>query len=155
VLDIEGVLDSLGIDVARVEGKESWALCPMHYQRTGKMDHRPSWSINVESTAHHCFSCGYGGNIVTLHRDLTGSVPDDHAGLAAGGAESDLHPGRAAEPAGGRGRWSAVDPLPVRRPARAVARHRHLQRSSVDRYGVRWDPVGKCWVIPMRSVEGV
>jgi DNA primase len=31
---------------------------------------------------------------------------------------------------------------------------RHLLRSSVDAFGVRWDPVAKTWVIPIRSPEG-
>lgn len=63
------ILDRLGIECHQA-GNELVALCPMHEARTGKVDTSPSWSINTVTGLHHCFSCGYGGNAVTLVADV-------------------------------------------------------------------------------------
>ena len=63
--DVEKALLRLGIPSDRVRD-ELLGICPMHFERTGKQDHNPSWSINEESGVHHCFSCGYKGTLLTL-----------------------------------------------------------------------------------------
>jgi hypothetical protein len=63
------ILITLGIDASQ-RGDEFTALCPMHLERTGKEDTKPSWSINEESGVHHCFSCGYKGTLLTLVAEL-------------------------------------------------------------------------------------
>lgn len=70
------VLDRLGVEY-RVSGDEAIAECPMHEQRTGRADSSPSWSINTDSGLHHCFSCGYRGNLIGLVRDLLGLNSDE------------------------------------------------------------------------------
>jgi hypothetical protein len=60
------VLRRLQITIANENGDELLALCPGHELRTGKQDNSPSWSINTSSGLHHCFSCGYKGNLLTL-----------------------------------------------------------------------------------------
>ena len=67
--DIEKTLLRLGIDSTQ-RRSELLATCPMHKYRVGKEDSNPSWSINSETGAHHCFSCGYKGNVLTLISDL-------------------------------------------------------------------------------------
>jgi DNA primase len=62
---IEGVLLSLGIETVQ-RNDELTGLCPMHLERTGREDSRPSWSMNAETGVHHCFSCGYKGTLVSL-----------------------------------------------------------------------------------------
>lgn len=42
----------------------------MHFERTGRDDSHPSWSINSETGVHHCFSCGYRGTLLTLVAEL-------------------------------------------------------------------------------------
>jgi hypothetical protein len=67
--DVENVLLNLGIEVSQ-RNNELLGLCPMHLERTGREDSNPSWSMNVESGVHHCFSCGYKGTILTLVAEL-------------------------------------------------------------------------------------
>jgi hypothetical protein len=63
--DVETALLRMGIEVSQ-RADELLGLCPMHLERTGRQDSNPSWSINAETGVHHCFSCGYKGNLFTL-----------------------------------------------------------------------------------------
>ena len=56
---MESALRELGIDY-KVSGEEAIACCPKHNDR------HPSWSLNLKSGAHHCFSCGFSGNLASL-----------------------------------------------------------------------------------------
>lgn len=49
----------------RVENDELWASCPMGSINHKRGDKKPSWSINLKSQKHFCFSCGYSGNLVS------------------------------------------------------------------------------------------
>lgn len=59
--DAKVLLDALGIDIARDDGSEIYALCPYHDDRN------PSWSIHTENGerwgVHSCWSCreSFGG----------------------------------------------------------------------------------------------
>jgi hypothetical protein len=66
--DIAGALDELGI-VYRVVGDEATALCP-HPEHD---DAKPSWSCNLKTGKHNCFSCGFGGSFEWLVRIVTGT----------------------------------------------------------------------------------
>lgn len=68
---ITEILDRLGIEYVTY-GDEAVALCPMHEKRTGKEDSSPSWSINIISGYHQCFSCHYSGGITRLVADIQG-----------------------------------------------------------------------------------
>jgi hypothetical protein len=63
--DVETALLRMGIEVSQ-RNNELVGLCPMHLERTGRQDSNPSWSINADTGVHHCFSCGYKGNLFTL-----------------------------------------------------------------------------------------
>jgi 5S rRNA maturation endonuclease (ribonuclease M5) len=67
--DVETALLRMGIEVTQ-RGDELIGLCPMHLERTGRQDSNPSWSINEETGVHHCFSCGYKGNLLTLVAEI-------------------------------------------------------------------------------------
>lgn len=64
-------VQSLGIDGV-IKGDEYLAPCPAHKERTGRPDSHPSWSINLSNGLHHCFSCGYKGNVRSLISQLVG-----------------------------------------------------------------------------------
>jgi hypothetical protein len=55
-------LHALGITDLRVRGDEGTALCP----NPEHFDNNPSWSINMDTGKHHCFSCGFGGSFQWL-----------------------------------------------------------------------------------------
>lgn len=65
--DLEGALDDLGI-VGRISGDELTALCPNPQHD----DSSPSWSINLNTGKHHCFSCGFGGSFQWLVQIMRG-----------------------------------------------------------------------------------
>lgn len=67
--DVAAALIKLGISADEVRN-ELQGNCPMHIKRTGREDANPSWSINVDSGVHHCFSCGYRGNLLTLVAEI-------------------------------------------------------------------------------------
>lgn len=63
--DIAKVMIKLGI-AYRQQGDELHALCPAH------VDRKPSWSINLHTGQHHCFSCGWGGGVSMLVAKVIG-----------------------------------------------------------------------------------
>jgi hypothetical protein len=66
-VDIEGALNELGLDFT-VRGDEATALCPA----PDHFDSSPSWSMNLETGKHHCFSCGFGGSFQWLVQIVSG-----------------------------------------------------------------------------------
>jgi hypothetical protein len=62
-VDAVSLLEELGLVVADERGDEVYALCPGHKARVGRFDNEASWSVNVETGEHYCFSCGYSGTI--------------------------------------------------------------------------------------------
>ena len=68
-------------------GRNAWALarCPSH--KNGE-ESKPSFSINLETGGFFCFACGVkGGDIIALHRLMTGLSFRDAVVALAGGDE--------------------------------------------------------------------
>lgn len=160
-IDLPRILHDAGLQDIRVAGKEIWALCPMHVARTGKPDMHPSWSINQNTFAHHCFSCGYSGrSLPRLLSDITGRpVSDDLEHILRQQGVQRAWEQTRAEPA------SVLDVIVPRLtefalinilrdvPERFLKR-RWLRRAAIDAYGVRYDREYKQVVMPLRSPEG-
>ena len=123
MIDLRDTLDAAGVQGLRETKKEIVGRCPGHVARTGKEDHRPSWSVNKATYLHFCFSCGYKGTLTQLLVDLTG------CGAGRSG-------GRAAQ---------AVLPLPHRRPrgTRRDARPGHLRVGDHQPLGGRASPAAR------------
>lgn len=68
-LRIEEALDALGLN-SRRQGDELWASCPLPSH--GGADRNPSFSVNVAKGLYNCFSCGAGGDMPALVRELQG-----------------------------------------------------------------------------------
>ncbi len=66
-IDLDQIMDDLGIVVDHVSGKEHVALCPLH------VDSNPSFSINSEKLVYNCFACGGGSlpELVSKIRDIS------------------------------------------------------------------------------------
>lgn len=152
-LDVESVLHSLGIEVIREYGDEVLGKCPLHLQRTGKEDRHPSWSINVKTYVHHCFSCGYSGTLSSLYRDLTGEVPEDlEWELSKKSLLASIEVKKEQTFEGPKvNEWVLNNYTDV--PSRLLAR-RNVSRESIDRFEVKWDSESKAWVIPIRGKTG-
>ena len=149
-LDVESILDELGVENVRVGDREIVASCPMHPVLLGRPDRHASWSINKFTGAHNCFSCGWKGGIATLYRDLTGEVPDDvdmELRRAAAVAVLERPEVRKAEPEWDFPEW--LGPVPDR-----LLETRYLDPCSARAYDLRWDPKDRVWVLPIHDEDG-
>jgi DNA primase len=72
VEEMTDTLARLGVEVIDSRGDELNGYCSAHEERTGHVDHNPSWWINADSGAFICFSCGWKGNLYTLIGYVTG-----------------------------------------------------------------------------------
>lgn len=156
--DVVGMLEAAGVQGIRDTHKEVVAKCPMHFKRTGKDDTHPSWSINKNTYAHYCFSCGYKGTLQTLLVDLTGSAPADlemelHRESFLRRMEARDQPDEVLEPVLPMLTEWALNNILVDVPRRMLDR-RWLLRSAIDRYQVRWNSDTKQWVLPMWDIRG-
>lgn len=147
-----------GITPHRESADEIFAPCPMHQARTGRVDRRPSWSINTTKLLHSCFSCGYAGSLTGLLLELTGSAPDDlekevaTTGFLQKMADARAKPEETLAPILPiLTEWSLrhLDDVPQR-----LLDFRCLQRAAIDAYEVRWSRDSHQWVMPLRSPEG-
>src|SRR5215469_14851288 len=60
-MSIEAALQELDIKYKELSG-EAVAKCPSPNHN----DKHPSWSCNLKTGVHYCFSCGFSGNLASL-----------------------------------------------------------------------------------------
>src|SRR5262245_30905795 len=144
MIDMVGLLEQAGISIHRNTTKEIWAPCPQHEERTGHPDTHPSWSINKVTAEHHCFSCGYAGNLTSLLVDLTGVAPVDleqqlmEESFLRNLADARRHPEELlGEVTPLLTDWVLMN-IMVDLPDRLM-NLRWLKREALDAYEVRWD----------------
>jgi hypothetical protein len=154
-VDVRSLLEDAGVAVFREARGELYAPCP----NPDHEDNHPSWSMNVNTLAHFCFSCGYRGSLRGLLKDLTGAAPSDlDREIAVQGFLRKMKQAREEpdeildeiEPI--LTEWSLEHhfrPMPQR-----YLDFKHLHREACDRYEVRFDSEGKRWVLPLRSPKG-
>jgi 5S rRNA maturation endonuclease (ribonuclease M5) len=158
-VDVDRIIASLDLTLFSQRGDEVYGLCPMHKERTGQIDHNPSWWINLTTGQHMCFSCKYKGNLYTLVRDLNPGMdhwdildilktePENPTDLLKRlqdlpqyvGAKTDEIPMSEARMA------VYIDP-----PAYALER-RNISLEAAQHYGVKWDDDSKAWITPLRD----
>jgi DNA primase len=160
-MDLLLILEELGIEGIRDGGKEITAMCPVHEARTGHKDRHPSWSINRETGAHICFSCGWSGGLNALYVDLGHPLPDDleqqlRVDALKGKANKVLESKQTGdveeetiEEQWSEQRLRVLDPVPSR-----MADIRRLDVQALYKFGVLWDPTQRCWVLPIRDEYG-
>jgi DNA primase len=162
--DMGEILKALEID-ARPRGDEWSAHCPMHFERVGKMDRKPSWSVNEITGQHHCFSCGYSGSVIGLVMDMTelGSWDASRWLRDQGFQTLDVVVREEAAKTGGldeaedfginwvpslEDNWYLLD-----RPPKEERKKRDINKSACERFDIRWEDDG--WAIPIKSWRGV
>lgn len=147
--DVPAALHRLGLEVQELGG-EGWRRCPGHYARTGHEDSSPSWSINLSTGLHHCFSCGYGGNLEHL---VSGILRIDHRGaeawladpaLLAQAIESRLRSIQRYNPPN-----SKVDLSGFTLPPHRELLKRKITIEAALRYEILWD--GRGFILPIRD----
>ena len=145
--ELVAVLERLGIDITRVSGSEVGAKCPVHE------DHSPSWSMNINTGLWICYACGAKGNLSQLVMQLTGSS-DEALLVNQFIIESGLE--RIKErvitqppPTVDLGAFRRFVPVPE-----DLLVQRQLDKEMAHRFGLRWDPEPRHWIIPIISQYG-
>lgn len=146
--DISAALDELGIDHL-VRGDEALGLCPSPDHN----DRKPSWSCNLRTGMHNCFSCGFGGSFTKLVAVVKGQkmdmadlwvrthrvnhvLPEDQITKveerrAVEVRESDL--------------WATTE------PPQSELDKRMVSREAAQNMEILWD--GKGWLFPIRNPD--
>lgn len=155
--DVLLTLPELDIHVEKMQDGEAWAKCPGHEVNIGRADHSASWSINLESGAHNCFSCGFGGrfiDLVAFMQDLEDDPEKAREWVRKRGGIA-----VASKKLTGEGVFEREQAIEVSEaelvmfddpPPRAL-RDRDLDLESCLAYGVRYDLKRKHWIIPIRD----
>jgi DNA primase len=155
--DVLKCLDELGIAVDRIIGDEAIARCPGHLRRVGKNDRDPSWSVNLDTGMHNCFSCGFRGPFEGIVREVL-NLPGNEAhtwvkrrgGLErieqylTGGYISDLTEPR-------KIKFTEADLALCIPPPVDVLATRGISAEAAAAYGVLYDPQKDCWITPIRD----
>lgn len=149
-MSISALLDEIGLR-HEVRGDEAVAPCPAH-----KPDIHPSWSCNLATGRHYCFSCGFGGGLAKLVSRMVGcSYAEAVALVATRGGLADAQRwlesfGTVTETVP---RYSEADLGRFGPPPAFELSSRHLTRRAADDYGILWNPGSKSWIIPIRDPE--
>ena len=156
--DVLSTLAELDIDIDRMTGDEAWATCPGHEANLGRVDHSASWSINLNSGAHNCFSCGFGGNYVDLVRwqkdwedepEKAEEWTRKHGGIKVAArkmrGEVSYKKPKAEEVSEAR-LVMFEDRIP-----RWALTERDLEQDSCTAYGVKWDADNEYFILPVRD----
>lgn len=147
-LDVPSALDAMGIQYA-IKGNEAVALCPAH------QDSSPSWSCNIDTGDHHCFSCSFGGSFAALVATVNKGWDDVRVDAWITERKvRDVAEGRRPirDRAGVKAETvSAADMWKFTPPPRSALRSRGITSFSAADYGVRWNPEQETWIFPVRD----
>src|SRR5690349_13390885 len=147
--DIESAIRDLGINY-KLSGDEAIARCPSHNDR------HPSWSINIRTGVHHCFACGFGGNLASLvAHTLNLGYPqavlwcNEKVGWARAHQWQEQVRQRNKLPTDLNG-VSEVDLYAFKIPPLEKLRARGVTLYSADKYEILWDDKEEAWIFPVR-----
>jgi DNA primase len=149
VQSIEAALRELGIDYKEING-EAMALCPSHEQG------HPTWSCNLKTGVHHCFSCGYSGNLASLVRlVLDCSYPEAvvWVNIRVGWARAnqwreDMKEMSFSPP---KMKVSDADMAFYIDPPVNQLDNKGITLEGAQEFGVRWNPDEETWIFPIRD----
>ena len=149
------VLERLGVIITTVGDTEVGGRCPVHHLTVGKEDRSPSWSMNLYSGLWICYSCGAKGNLSQLVLQLTDSsdeavlvneyiLSSGLARLKAGTSDP-----AEAQPSVDLSTYRKFVPVPEQ-----LLEYRRIDPVVAQRFGIRWDPQPRHWIIPIISSTG-
>jgi Toprim-like len=147
--DVYGALSALGID-ADERGDEAIALCP----NPDHDDTHASWSCNLDTGMHNCFSCSFSGSFTYLVTKMLG--------IPTPGAQAWVRERKIKDIADGftGPQPRSSKPLPVvsetdlwkfTAPPPDALEDRRLTAVACEFYGVRWDAARDLWITPVRE----
>jgi hypothetical protein len=158
--ELQTILTDIGLDITRSTPQEVWAHCP-DTDKHERGDRNASWSINVDTGAHNCFSCGFRGSLRSLIEFTTGEVPRDLDDTIKRATVRRRLAGAAAKISGSVVKEeepevfiSEFQLATYGKVPRWACDERQLDPDEVDFYGVRWDHENERYIIPIRDMDG-
>lgn len=146
---IEAVLRELRINYRDI-GDEAEALCPSHEQG------HPTWYCNLKTGVHHCFSCGFAGNLASLVSHVLGlTYPEaviwvnSRVGWARAHHWREDMENTSFAPADFR--ISEADLAMFTDPPEEKLKARNITLEDARVFGVRWNPEESTWIFPIRD----
>jgi DNA primase len=157
--EMERLLDTLGVEYVDARGDEIQGFCPAHEERTGKVDHNPSWYINSETGAHICFSCEFKGNIISLVAKLKNFEDFDKAKAWINGDLSNDFLDVFDRTIQKRKKHVFEELVYVsdaslsafKEPPDYALKARGLTAEAAAKYGVLWNKRTQAWITPIRN----
>lgn len=151
--DLATFLESLGLDNVVDYGEEVGARCLKHSERTGYEENNPRhWYINVRTTEHHCFSCGYKGNLRSLVVDLCGGDLWKASGLLQGFVDDQMfRPFEEEKKLSKRELPPEAVLMGFSWPSERPMQRRGISLETCIRFGIRWDDEDSSWIFPIRD----
>ena len=154
--EMQDTLSRLGIEAVDSRGDEINGYCAAHEQRTGHVDHNPSWWINSDSGAFICFSCGWKGNLYSLIEYVEGIKYSDVQEWLGSTASLTARFNRIMQPKVQKpiedvtvvteSMLSAYTQVPEH-----ALEVRGLTSNAARYYGLLWDERAGNWIIPIRD----
>lgn len=149
-VDILAALDQLGIEYT-VTGEEAKGLCPNPQHD----DHAPSWSINLDSGQHHCFSCGWGGSFVLLTMVAQDSSPQDAKTWIGQRKIQDIAEGKTKQHQ--RQVHEEITPADLwefdREYPKDELNYRGIGEFNAQDFELLWDHQRNGWIIPFKDID--
>lgn len=157
--EMETFLHGLGIETYGIRNSEVKALCPGHLERTGHVDRNPSWSINSDTGAHNCFSCGFRGGLQFLVSYVNG-IPFEEAEEWVKTTTSDL--GARLERALSPKKVIETSTIDIteanlaayKKPPIEILHARGIKESAAEKYEILYDSRKDSWILPVRDFHG-
>jgi len=153
--DMEELLTRLGIEIISSTGSEVKGSCPAHLERTGHIDHNPSWFINADTGAHICFSCGFKGGLYSLISYVQGI--DYEKAREWIGSEEDLilrYDRAVREKKNEIPEQTVITESMLSAfvtPPEEALLSRGISVSVAQKYEILWDRLRECWILPVRD----
>lgn len=149
--DVESALDELGIQYI-VRDNEAWARCPAPDHR----DRKASWSCNLVTGEHNCFSCHIGGTFVSLVAMVMGTEWAEalrwvrkRGGMERARAVLSGKPGEAVSIP--ERRMTEADLALFWWPPAEALEARRISQTAVQQYEMLWDTERGMFIIPVRD----
>jgi len=149
-------LIALGVDITGGSDKELQGYCPVHHLTKGREASSPKWYMNRETGAWLCFSCGQRGSLNHLvellggDAELLDSIVIDVSRTKLARTDDDAVVAKPEPKVYISDYKFAKNPL----PPSWVLQQRDVTREACELYNVRWDKDGKCFLIPLYTVDG-
>ena len=148
---METALIELGIDYS-VSGKEAIAKCP----NPSHNDRHPSWSMNLKTGVHHCFSCGFSGSLahlvsVVLHLSYPEAVSwcNSKIGWARAHQWREDVDNTNFSPA--YLKLTDADLALFTLPPEDKLKEKQISQESCEALGIKWNPEEHTWICPVRE----